>query len=217
VRTIREKSFEECKDLTSITIPVNVTNIENAAFRGCADLECIIVAEGNPVYDSRECCNAIIETAKNEMIVGCMNTVIPSSVKIIGEDAFSCCYNLKSVIIPEGVTIIGESAFDNCIGLTSVVIPTSVTTIDSAAFGCCDSLTSVTISQNSQLTTIGEDAFDECENLISINLPAGVKSIGEGAFSFCDALRRVSVPAGMTDYFKGLLPEELHEYIVEEN
>jgi hypothetical protein len=216
VRIIREGAFDFCKGLASITIPANVLAIEEWAFSKCEDLERVTVAEGNPIYDSRGDCNAIIESATNKLIVGCMNTIIPSSVKIIGDCAFSSCYNLTSVIIPEGVTIIEENAF-SATGLTSVNIPASVTTIDSAAFCCCDSLTSVTISQNSQLTTIGEDAFDECENLISINLPAGVKSIGEGAFSFCDALRRVSVPAGMTDYFKGLLPEELHEYIVEEN
>lgn len=217
VRIIREDAFGNTEGLVSITIPVSVQDVDGTAFCGCADLECIIVAEGNPVYDSREGCNAIIETAKNELIVGCMNTVIPSSVKIIGDSAFCCCYNLTSIIIPEGVTIIGSSAFNVCTDLASVNIPASVTTIDCGAFCCCDNLTSVTISKKSQLTTIGEDAFGECGNLISINLPAGVKSIGEGAFSFCDVLRRVSVPAGMTDYFKGLLPEELHEYIVEEN
>lgn len=217
VRIIREDAFGNTEGLVSITIPVSVQDVDGMAFCGCADLECIIVAEGNPVYDSREGCNAIIETAKNELIVGCMNTVIPSSVKIIGDSAFCCCYNLTSIIIPEGVTIIGSSAFNVCTGLTSVNIPASVTTIEAGAFGCCDSLASVTISENSQLTTIEEYAFNECENLISINIPASVTVIEEDAFDFCDALRRISVPVGMVEHFKRLLPEKLHEYIVEEN
>jgi hypothetical protein len=49
----------------------------------------ITVDPSNPKYDSRDNCNAIIETATNKLIVGCKNTKIPSSVTEVAEDAFS--------------------------------------------------------------------------------------------------------------------------------
>lgn len=53
-------------------IPEGTTTIGEDAFRGCSSLQSIVVAKGNSVYDSREGCNAIIETATNTLIVGCL-------------------------------------------------------------------------------------------------------------------------------------------------
>ena len=77
-----------CIGLTSVTIPNSVTSIGDDIFAGCDGLTSIKVEDGNPVYDSREDCNAIIETASNTLVFGCMNTIIPNSVTSIGECAF---------------------------------------------------------------------------------------------------------------------------------
>ena len=65
-------------------------------------------------YDSRENCNAIIETATNTLIAGCKNTIIPNSVTSIGDYAFYGCSSLTSITIPNSVTSIGERAFHSC-------------------------------------------------------------------------------------------------------
>ena len=80
-----EGPFESCKSLESVVIPSSVTSIGNLAFNGCSSLKSIIVAEGNTVYDSRDNCNAIIETETNTLFKGCKNTVIPNGVISIGE------------------------------------------------------------------------------------------------------------------------------------
>ena len=95
------------------------------------------VESGNATYDSRDNCNAIIETGSNTLIIGCMNTVIPNSVALIGEYAFYECSGLTSINIPSGVTSIGEYAFQECTSITSVTIPSSVTSIGSYAFSRC--------------------------------------------------------------------------------
>ena len=87
------------------------------------------------MYDSRNNCNAIIETSSNKLITGCKNTVIPNSVTTIGEYAFHGCSDLTSVNIPNSVTSIGTYAFYGCSGLTSITIPNSVTSIGGGAFG----------------------------------------------------------------------------------
>lgn len=141
---IEDRAFAWCDSLTSVVIPDSVTEIGERAFFGCSALTEIKVAEGNPKYDSRKNCNAIIETARNKLIVGCKSTNIPDSVTEIGESAFSGCKRLKSVTIPNSVTEIGESAFCGCDSLASVTIPDSVTKIGRGAFDGCSGLTLTT-------------------------------------------------------------------------
>jgi len=102
-----------------------------------------VVESGNPRYDSRNNCNAIIETANNVLIVGCKNTTIPNSVTKIGPCAFFGCDGLTSIDIPNSVISIGANAFAYCTGLTSIDIPSSVTSTGYGAFVGCTGLTDV--------------------------------------------------------------------------
>ena len=164
VKSIGGCAFYGCSSLTSITIPAGVKSIEDFAFYGCDSLTSIIVDKGNKYYDSRDNCNAIIETKSNKLIYGCKKTVIPKSVTSIGARAFENCRGLTSIIIPEGVTNIGYSAFWGCSGLTSITIPKSVTSIDMDAFFECSGLTSITIPDS--VTSIGDHAFGLCDKLV---------------------------------------------------
>lgn len=158
--TIGARSFSGLKDITSVTIPANATNIASGAFSYCTNLVSIIVDEGNESFDSRNNCNAIISKKTNALIQGCKSTVIPEGVTSIGRYAF-CGSEITSVVIPEGVTSIGDHAFSYCASLTNVVIPEGVTTIEDAAFYGCSSLTSVIIPKS--LTSVGRYAFDSCD------------------------------------------------------
>lgn len=134
---IASYAFSYCSDLTSVSIGSGVTNIGTDAFGYCNDLASIRVINSNAYYDSREYCNAIIETATNTLIAGCYNTIIPYGVTAIGEYAFSACDNLTSIEIPNSVTTIGNMAFSGCSNLTSITIPNSVKSIGSRAFRGC--------------------------------------------------------------------------------
>ncbi len=188
-------AFEGCSGLRSVIIPNSVVHIENVIFGGCTGLAEIAVESGNPAYDSRDRCNAIINTSANSLISGCKNTIIPNSVTTIGGGAFFDCSGLTSVTIPNSVTSIGSSAFRGCSGLTSVTIPNSVTSIGSSAFRGCSGLTSVTIPNS--VTSIGEDAFSGCSSLTSVDIPNSVTSIGKGAF-FHSGLTAVVIPNSVT-------------------
>ena len=166
VTSIGKYAFFGCFRLTSITIPNSVTSIGYYAFRDCFKLTSIMVENGNSKYDSRNNCNAIIETASNTLIAGCKNTIIPNSVTSIGFAAFAGRTSLTSITIPNSVTIIGNEAFAGCSGLTSITIPNSVTSIGEDAFWMCSGLTSFTIPNS--VTSIGEDAFWRCSGLTYI-------------------------------------------------
>ena len=182
--------------ITSITIPNSVTNIGDGAFSGCSSLKSIIVKEGNPVYDSRNNCNAIVETATNTVVVGCQATNMPSSITSIGSGAFAYCTSLTSIYIPNSVTSIGGSAFSGCSSLNSITIPNSITSIESRVFYRCSSLTSITIPTS--VTSIGDWAFSACSSLTSITISNNVTSIGAGVFNNCSSLTSVTIPNSVT-------------------
>ena len=170
VTSIGFVAFYGCTGLAGVTIPNSVTGIGEGAFAGCTGLTSMVVENGNTVYDSRDNCNAIIETASNTLVVGCQNTIIPSSVTGIGTDAFTYCSSLTSIEIPNGVTVIELSAFYGCTGLTSIEIPASVKSIGDWAFAQCTGLTSVTCKAVVP-PTCGGDPFAEVEKSIPLYVP----------------------------------------------
>ena len=166
ITSIGAYAFLECSDLASLYIPASVTSISCYAFIDCSGLTSIVADEENTVYDSRGNCNALIETATNSLVLGCKNTIIPTSVTSISSHTFSGCSGLTSIDIPEGVTSIGDWAFADCSGLTSIRFPEGVTSIGSNAFEYCSALTSINIPAN--VTSIGYVAFGYCSSLTSI-------------------------------------------------
>ena len=186
VTSIGRQAFENCSSLTSVTIPKTVTSIGNYAFYGCSGLTSIIVDKENHYYDSRDNCNAIIETKSNALIRGCKNTVIPNSVTIIGSHAFYGCSGLTSVTIGNSVTSIGNYAFSGCSGLASITIPNSVTSIGSDAFFGCSGLTSITIG----MKKIGS-TFKGRSSINSVTFLDGVANIDKQAFYGCSGIKEI--------------------------
>ena len=212
VTEIGDSAFEGCARLTSIEIPDSVTKIGLRAFVYCRGLTNIKVADGNPVYDSRGGCNAIIETESNKLLEGCQSTVIPDSVTEIGESAFHGRTVLTSIEIPDSVTEIGECAFQGCTRLTSVEISDSVTEIGCFAFACCG-LTNIVIPDS--VTEIGQNAFYLCMLSTNVEIHSPEIELDEEVFGNCKNLKSIKVPAKKADYYKKCLPKELHDLIVE--
>ena len=206
VTSIGSCAFALCSGLNSIFIPSSVTSIGSSAFAQCSGLNSIIVDSGNAVYDSRDNCNAIIETSSNTLIRGCINTTIPSSVTSIGDDAFSnysksipggLVYDnfITSINLPDGVTSIGGSAFANCNDLTSINLPDGVTSIGSSAFAG-SSLTSINLPDNEP--DLGAYVFLSCKSLTSIDIPDGWTTIPWHCFERCNNLTSIIIPNSIT-------------------
>ena len=135
LKTIGSSAFWDCDGLTSLTIPASVTEIVYNAFRSCDKLTSIVVEKENTVYDSRENCNAIIQTSTNSLIFGCCKTIIPTSVTTIAYYAFMENHEITSIIIPSNVETIEYSAFRSCSNLKTIILSKNVTNINSYAFG----------------------------------------------------------------------------------
>ncbi len=120
--TLNRYEFQNCNSLERITVPRSVNLIQPSIFQGCNSLRHITVDPDNPTFDSRDNCNAIIETATNKLVAGC-----------------------KSTIIPEGVTAIGEGALEN-LPMSTLTLPTTLQTIESYGIHLIDGLESLTVN-----------------------------------------------------------------------
>ena len=186
VTAIGEGAFQDCTELTSVSIPSSVKTICDDAFRGCVSLPSIDIPNSvTKIWYRvfRDC-------------TGLTSIHIPQSVTEIGNGAFEGCTQLTSINIPSSVKTIRLATFLNCMSLSSITIPSGVTKIESQCFGGCKSLTSVSIP--SSVTSIGELVFSDCTGLTSVTIPSSVTSISYGAFYGCTGLTSVSIPSSVT-------------------
>lgn len=243
VTKIGRGAFEKCSNLQDVVIPESVNEIEEGAFLECPKIRNVYIPKSvtkiggysittsaktikvdpeNPVYDSRNDCNAIIETKTNTLINGCCGTIIPDSVTKIAEYAFQFCLHLPSNFkIPDSVREIGRNAFD-CCGLYSLRIPNSISRIENEVF--LGSTLSTIYIPNS-VNYIGTDAFCGCHNLTDVHIEINDLNnvtFGDNDDCFYDIMgndkrqRRLHVPKGTKDLYDKHPAFEIFDIIIEE-
>ena len=216
ITKINSYSFTGCSYLNSIRIHKNVTSV-GAAFSYCGGLSSITVEEGNPNYDSRNNCNAIIQTSTKTLVTGCSKTIIPNDITSIASDAFKGCEGLESLSIPNNITSIGHEAFSGCKGLTTLRIEDGSQELDLDYSGLSESpLTTIYLGRritfyasdpryspfayNSTLSslefggsfdTIFSYTFWGCTGLKTLTFPSHITSIGVNAFYDCNGITAI--------------------------
>jgi len=141
-------AFENCDNLTGVTIPNSVTSIGFRAFAFCDKLARVIIPDSvteiemDAFLDCKRLTDITLPRSitriSSQMFRGCSsltNIIIPNNIASIGSYAFYGCYNLTNLIIPESVTSIGACAFDACYKLQYVHIPKSATDISGMISG----------------------------------------------------------------------------------
>ena len=228
VEIIEEGAIRCCYDLETVYIPSSVSYIGLSNFEDCDNLRTIVVDTNNNTYDSRDNCNAIIETATNELIAGSNYTVIPRSVTSIGDNAFIYRRYITTLELHEGLTSIGNGSFQGASSLTTLIIPSTLTEIGYAAFNDCCNLTSIIVSPDNPkyystnntlmerdtytlLLTNSEGIIPEETRIIgnhllmsryhitNITLPSLISSIGHAAFMSCSSLESIVIPKSVTE------------------
>ena len=162
--------------ITALNMPASLKEVDGRAFTNCA-IESISISNDNGIFNCPDNCNALIEKNTNTLVLGCKNTIIPSTVIRLGKKCFYSCNLTSPFSLPSGLVSIGDSAFYGC-KLTSIAIPDGVTSIGNAAF-LGNPLKVITLGN--ELTTIGKYAFHACK-LTAVTFGPKVKSIGYKAF-----------------------------------
>lgn len=205
LQSITTFSFTD-SGIKTIVIPKTVVNIEHDAFYNCRRLSSISVEKGNTMFDSREDCNAIIETETNTVRLGCCSTIVPSSVVAIGDYAFSGVSGLSHVDLPDGVTSIGQLAFWGNQGLTSVKLSKSVTNLGTGPFVGCYNIKTFVIdpenpvydSRNNCNAIIEKATNTLIQGFVTTKIPEGVVKIAPLAFEHMD-LSYMEIPASVKE------------------
>ena len=216
VKEIEPYVFHGCTNLKNIVIPKNVTKIGFHAFYGCPNLESIVVDADNKVYDSREGCNAIIETESNVLLTGGKATIIPESVAKVDFYAFSGMefkvgdYSFEIISQEEktcrAIRYYSPEFFCKSNSFeTEIVceIPETVTyegdvytVVEIGALNELHSFYGGKIKIPKTVISIGDRSFKGC-NFSSITLPKGLRHIGDYAFENMDNLKSIKIPAGV--------------------
>ena len=229
LEVLQFSTFSNCTSLTEIALPEGLKEIHSSVFYGsalkgltipasveeitpffigeCTALETLTVAEGNLTYRSEG--NCIIRRKDDALVAGCRASVIPESVKSIGENAFSYCEGLTEITIPGNVAEIGKEAFSYCEGLTEITIPGNVAKIGNAAFSFCKDLRAVHIeegveqigeSEEESLFSVPGEGVFAFTALEELEIPASVKWIESGITASSRALKRITVASGNSEY-----------------
>ncbi|MCI6354062.1 leucine-rich repeat domain-containing protein [Eubacterium coprostanoligenes] len=120
--------------------------------------------------------------------------IIPSSVKTIGNEAFSNS-GIVDLVIPDSVNLIENGAFDNCKNLKTVKVGNGVNRIET--FSNCKNLESIEFGNS--IEYIG-GAYGE--NLKTVVLPKSLKQIGSNTFENCYNLKDVYYSGNESDWDK---------------
>ena len=214
VTKIGRRAFGGCNRLTSLAIPESVVDMHQYTFTDCIGLTNIAVHSDNPCFASE---NGVLFNKNKTVLIFCPtglqgDYVIPDTVEIIEDGAFSDCTGLTSVFIPDKVCAIDVKDFNGCNGLISFTVHSDnsvFASVDGALFNK-DKTSLRAYPQGRQgdyiipntVKQIGIEAFYRCEGLTSVIIPASVTHIGIGAFYACFGLTSVTIPASVVEIGK---------------
>lgn len=146
----------------------------------------------------------IAEEIAEAAFMGCNveEVVMPDSVKVIRNEAFSCCKYLKKINLSKNLQKItnqlgNNACFKKCESLKGIEIPAGIKGIPTMMFFGCSELSEVVFHDG--LEVIGASAFASCRNLKKVSLPETVKRIERWAMAYVDELHLASnvIPDGL--------------------
>lgn len=179
-------------NLNTLIVGKNTTSLRRS-LNGLPKVS-IVVESGNTIYDSRDDCNAVIETATDTLIQACETTTIPNSVYTLGNGAFMRG-NMQHIELHENIQSIEAECFGYCTNLLNINIPDLVKYLRSASFMGCSSLTNIKLSRKllriGETNQYGDGVFRDCTSLKMIDIPETVVSFGTRTFYNCISLETI--------------------------
>ena len=218
IRTVGATAFRDCTELKSMMIPRTVLEVGVGAFRGCSALPSIEVEEGSRGYASVD--GIVYDKDLKELLhaPGGMggDVKIPEGTERIGAFAFYGCEKMASVL-PDTMKSIGDSAFNGCSGLSAMRMPASLDSIGGYAFSGCSGIREFSVEDGNTTYSSIDGCLCSKDGKVLIKAPAGnetearipasVEEVGTGAFGGCLKIEKARIGPGVRsvgqDAFKG--------------
>ena len=191
--------FRSCSNLKSVYISKSVRYISDEyVFEECKNLEKIEIDSENPRYSSQD---GVLYNKEKTTLIAAPGKIeecnVPSTVKTIGNYAFSQCKNLKKVILSEGLENINNYSFDGCSLLSEIILPSTLKNIGMYAFSSTNITGELVIPDS--VEAIEQGSFSGCHNISNVvigsNLKtiSGTSSIAYNSFDVCSNLKEFVV------------------------
>lgn len=197
ITNIEQSVFWDCTNLTDVTFPESLKSIGWYAFKDCTKLNNIKIPDSATVIDL-------------EAFYNCTSlTTLKIENASIGSRAFANCTNLHELVLGNGTQteygaftgctnikklVVGDKfniiPIDNYSNLESLTTGKNITYIGTETFKNCTKLTDINLQG---ITEIASSAFENCNNLVNANLP-NIVDIGECAFKGCSQLKTLTLP-----------------------
>lgn len=205
VRKIGSYAFQNCTDLTSVSIPSTIYSIGQSSFSGCGKVSTIYVPSSVSIINSiafGSVNNVAFSgtgrdaTSTSPWAAKCVNGNVAGHFVYRNDTLFGCYADAEGEIeIPKKYTIIHNKAFYLCDSITSVILPSSVLRIEAEAFKDCKNLTSITMGDS--IKYIGHKSFANCKLLTSILFSNSLQVIGDEAFLNCKSIKALEFPTSI--------------------
>ncbi len=218
----------ESAEVTNVVIGENVASMEHGALRGLSCLKGLTVLSPSislpsSCFESLPLQSVTLPEGLTELPSGTFQGCgslrrihIPSTVTVIGNQAFSDCRLLREVNFPDGLESIGHSAFKGIVSLSEVTLPSSLKFVGNGAFSKCDNLKTVhyngdiaawctiKFEMNGNPLVNGADFYVGGEKVVDLRIPEGVNKPGDFSFQGCGSLESVVCPTSMTELTLGM-------------
>ena len=175
---IGKYAFCSCNNLKRLTLPKDITSIEQSAFFGCSGLTSITIPSSVTAigkwsfYD----CSSLTSIE------------LPNSTTTIDESAFQNCTSLASVTLTSNLTSIESYAFIGCSQLKDV------------RYNVLDDLATYIQTDHPEIYYINCDIkyYQNNQEITSLKIPAGTTSIGKNVFQKYKGIQSLTFSPALT-------------------
>lgn len=175
---IGKYAFCSCNNLKRLTLPKDITSIEQSAFFGCSGLTSITIPSSVTAigkwsfYD----CSSLTSIE------------LPNSTTTIDESAFQNCTSLASVTLTSNLTSIESYAFIGCSQLKDV------------RYNVLDDLATYIQTDHPEIYYINCDIkyYQNNQEITALKIPAGTTSIGKNVFQKYNGIQSLTFSPALT-------------------